>query len=505
MNIKLTTGFLLLMLTLASCKKWLEVEPESEISAPVLFSTENGFMEALNGIYSRCSETDLYGKELTFGTPEVLAQNYTMGYNEGLDYTQTSLYNYNNSNFIDRKDKIWAGLYNGIVNANLVLENVDSRKTVFSGTNYELVKGEALALRAYLHFDLLRLFAPSYLRGTSSTGIPYVTTYSKDITPLSTVAENIEKVISDLEEAKKLLVLDPIRNAGYLINYPTVTDDKLNTEEGASLQFLQNRRHRLNYFAVCGELARVYLYKNDQANALANALEVINAKKFPWTLKTDFNAFEESKKDRILYKELIFGWYIPQSWFVEGGEEDIKENWFVSGTRGLYLSEDAARAIYETGAAGANDLRFKNWLSITGDITAKTYDIVKYNRNSQSDAANANLHYLMAPAIRLSEMYYIAAECSYASDAAKALEYINQVRYERDVDDLQASQVNSQEAFTRELLKECRKEWLAEGQLFYMYKRLNRAIIGQTGATIPASDKIFVLPLPNDEIVYGGR
>ncbi|WP_285008980.1 RagB/SusD family nutrient uptake outer membrane protein [Pedobacter faecalis] len=503
MNTKIIIGLLAVVVSLTSCKKWLDVEPESEISAPVLFSTENGFMEALTGIYTRCAQTDLYGKEMTFGTPEVLAQNYTMGFNEGLNYSQTSQYNYNNSDFIDRKDKIWAALYNGIVNANLILENVDKNKNVFSGNNYAIVKGEALALRAYLHFDALRLFAPAYIRGASNKGIPYVMAYTKDVTPMSTVGEAIDKAIADLEEAKQLLAADPIRNATYLINYPRVVDEDTNTEETSPFQFLQNRRHRLNYYAVCGTLARVYLYKNDQPMALQNALEVINAKKFPWTLKTDFNAFEESKKDRILYKELVFGWYMPRSWYVEGSTEDIKENWFVSGTRGLHLSEDAARNIYETGAAGANDLRFKNWLSLTGSITAKTYDIVKYNRNSQNDAESANLHYLMAPAIRLSEMYYIAAECTYPTDASKALEYINAVRFQRDVDNLTG--VNSQEEFMRELIKECRKEWLAEGQLFYMYKRLNRSITGQTGSTIPASDRIFVLPLPNDEIVYGGR
>jgi hypothetical protein len=38
-----------------------------------------------------------------------------------------------------------------------------------------------------------------------------------------------------------------------------------------------------------------------------------------------------------------------------------------------------------------------------------------------------------------------------------------------------------------------------------MYKRLNRNIVGQAGNFIPASDKIFVLPLPDDEIEYGQR
>jgi len=57
----------------------------------------------------------------------------------------------------------------------------------------------------------------------------------------------------------------------------------------------------------------------------------------------------------------------------------------------------------------------------------------------------------------------------------------------------------------RSLVKEARKEFYGEGQLFYMYKRLNRNIVGLSGISYPASDKLFVLPLPIDETDYGNR
>ncbi len=47
-------------------------------------------------------------------------------------------------------------------------------------------------------------FAQSYLKNPSGRGIPYVTTYSKDPTPLSSVTETLDKIIADLEEAKKV-------------------------------------------------------------------------------------------------------------------------------------------------------------------------------------------------------------------------------------------------------------------------------------------------------------
>ena len=497
MKIKYILMLMLCGAFFSSCNKWLDVQPETEISAPVLFSTESGFQEGLNGIYNRCTEGDLYGKELTIGTPEVLAQNYTLTANDAFDYRQTGNFNYAQGKFIERKDKMWSGLYNAIVNCNLILSNVDEEKKVFTGVNYEIVKGESLALRAYLHFDVLRLFAQSYLKNPVGRGIPYVTTYSKEVTPLSTIAETLDKIIADLEEAKQLMRVDPIRAAGYKVNYPVVTDTSKNSEESSRSLFLQNRRHRMNYYAICGTLARVYLYKNAKAEALKNALEVIQSKKFPWTLSTDFLAFEDAKKDRILYKELVFGWYVPEM------ADDYNDLWFRQGTAGMYIQDDAGKALYETSGVGSNDLRFKQWLNATGDQQSKNLEVLKYRRNTLSKEDNANLHYLMAPAIRLSEMYYIAAECTYATNPSIATDYVDQVRFVRGIGE--KLDVSSETEFITELLKECRKEWYAEGQIFFMYKRLNKGIIGQAGITIPASDNIFVLPLPDDEIIYGGR
>lgn len=492
MRLIITT--LLLALTFASCKKWLDVQPESTVADDVLFSTQEGFEEALLGVYTAGSKSQLYGQELTSGTPDVLAQNYIFTDNDNLRYLQTTIYNYKDPTFMGRRDNIWSGLYNVIANCNLILTNIDKKKQLFSTLNYNLIKGEALAMRAYLHFDLLRLFAST---NPGAQGIPYVTTYSKDITPMSAVSAVLDSAISDLTTAKQLLATDPILSASYVVGYPTVSDTLQNTEEGNKTLFLQNRRHRMNYYAVCGTLARVYLYKKDKANALVNALEVINSNKFPWTKSSDFLAVDDKSKDRILYKELIFGWYIP------GMAKTDKEKYFQMGTGGMHMSENQAKIIYETGGVGADDLRYKQWFSLNSLPSGNIVNILKYYQNLDNTADDANLHYLMAPAIRLAEMYYIAAECTYASDPAKAVGYLNTVRTRRNIG--VGATVNNEEQLYDELLKDCRKECYAEGQIFYMYKRLNRAIINPNGNTIPASDQVFVLPLPNDEILYGGR
>ena len=47
-----------------------------------------------------------------------------------------------------------------------------------------------------------------------------------------------------------------------------------------------------------------------------------------------------------------------------------------------------------------------------------------------------------------------------------------------------------------------RREFLGEGQMFFQYKRLNTNILNVLNE-VPASNEVFVLPLPEGEIEYG--
>jgi hypothetical protein len=147
---------------------------------------------------------------------------------------------------------------------------------------------------------------------------------------------------------------------------------------------------------------------------------------------------------------------------------------------------------------GAEDYRFKQWFEERSSAAGSYLRVMKYARDG-----DANLHNLMLPAIRLSEMYYIAAECTFDNDPATAWGYFNTVRLNRGIG------VNlsdpSRTVFMNELVKEARKEFFSEGQLFYMYKRLNMNIAGPQGSTISAGNRVFVLPFPDDEIAYGNR
>lgn len=482
------------LFTLGACNKWLGITPQSQVASEELFKTQEGFQEALNGVYTRASQGDLYGNELTTGFLDVMAQNFTLSTQlDPLNYLQTQKFNFTDANFINRDNNTWSGLYNTIVNVNLILANIDNNKSLFTDNNYALIKGEALALRAYLHFDIFRMFGSSFASTGTPVGIPYVTTYSNRVTTTSSPQAVIMHLISDLDSAKMLLEKsDPIIDSTYFVDYPSSDSS---TENASPSLFLQDRRNRMNYYAVCGELARVYLYEGDKTNALKNALIVINSNKFPWTKQADELNTDPKLQDRILYKELIFSWYIPK-------EVTDLFNRFQSGSGGMFLSPSDAQTIYETNSIGGEDLRYKIWFQpgLDGNLIFEKY-ARNPNATTETDAT-LNPYPLNAPAIRLSEMYYIAAESSFDTNPSEALDFINEVRSMRGI--ISPLTTTNKSDFIKELIKDARKELYGEGQIFYMYKRLNQNIVGQGGLIIPASDKIFVLPKPNNEIEFGG-
>ncbi|TWF32836.1 SusD-like starch-binding protein associating with outer membrane [Chitinophaga polysaccharea] len=475
--------------SMISCKKFLDIKPQTQVDRDELFNSEQGFKEALNGIYTLCASQSLYGGQLTYNMLDVLGQNYTFS-----DVTNQDIANfvYTGGAVKGMVNDVWGNAYKAIANCNYLLQAIDKDTTLFSSGNYRLIKGETLALRAYLHFDMLRLFAPSYVNGATQKGIPYVTRVGTTSTPFSPVNAALDSVLRDLNTAKNLLQNDPIRNAAYTVGYPG--DDKATELKNADL-FMQNRRHRLNYYAVCGELSRVYLYRNDYNNALNNAVEVISSAKFPFTRQEDFFQTDIQLRDRIFYKELIGCWYTETQSIIESLQARFtQQNPAYSGTA------DQVNDIYEIGTVGAEDWRLKQWFLNTASTTGGPDRAVlqKYYRNAQP---LTNIHPLVAPAIRLSELYYIAAEASYDKDPQRALNYYNQVRAARGIG-YQVSSVASKAAFIDLLVKEARKEFYGESQIFFMYKRLHHAVtINATNSRQP-SNSIFVLPLPDDENAY---
>ena len=89
--------------------------------------------------------------------------------------------------------------YNNIANCNNLIANVsEASPSVFAEDELEknMIWGEALGLRALIHFDMLRMFAPSMLKDDGKAYIPYVDVYPTIVPSYETI-RRFEKIVND--------------------------------------------------------------------------------------------------------------------------------------------------------------------------------------------------------------------------------------------------------------------------------------------------------------------
>ena len=205
---------------LTSCDDWLEVKPYDKISEGELLKSEEGYQKMLNGIYIDLNSEALYGKTLTVEMIEVMGGAYTIGTDNSVwgNYKDLSSYKYATEYWRGRLDQTWNKAYALILNCNKILETIDENQHLFTGGSYYVVKGEALALRAMLHFDMLRLFGPVYSKDSDKKAIPYYTKHTNTPEPILTAEEVAGQVAADLEDARTLLANDPVKTEGTLMS-----------------------------------------------------------------------------------------------------------------------------------------------------------------------------------------------------------------------------------------------------------------------------------------------
>ncbi|HEY9261934.1 RagB/SusD family nutrient uptake outer membrane protein [Chitinophaga sp.] len=453
----------------SACNKYLDVKPETRLPLTDAFSSEAGYMNQLNGVYLSMTTFDMYGGKMNMLIPEILAQRYFQGSN--YDYRDLALYNYTESNTKGLMKGVWSDLYRQIANINLILDNIDTQKQLFSGYNYNLIKGEALALRTFLHFDALRLFGPVYGSNDSANmSIPYYSYQSLMARPYLKANDLMDSLQSDINKSLVLLAKDPV------ITYGPGGD--------TSHLFTSSRKTRFNYYAAKTLQARMLLYRRDKAGALAAAQEVIAIQplRFPFTGTTDANVkadpsllgdcvFQlENIKLPLVYNELFS--YALQPASILAPRLDI--------LNGIYTETSDVRiktAIWSAPPDGSS----------SGKCFFKYVPI--YWGDSQLN--------IMMPILRAAECYLIAAEA--APDKATGIQYLSTLRIARNTQAVLPSA-----NLTTELTREYRREFYGEGQLFYYYKRMNTASIPDqttttTSATVKMSRTQYVVPLPDEE------
>ncbi|MBO7290170.1 MAG: RagB/SusD family nutrient uptake outer membrane protein, partial [Bacteroidaceae bacterium] len=200
--------------SLASCSDWLDVTPNTDVPAKELFTTENGYMSALAGLYISMTDENTYGKNLSFGLMEQLAQMYDKLPEGTSDRNSVYIYSVETSGAYNTKGvlaNVWGAQYNLIANANNLLKwwELNGEVVLTDSVTRSMIRGEALALRAFLHFDLLRGWGPMNYAGDESARdmkcIPYRTVADHSKQPLLPAKEVVANIIGDLKEARECL------------------------------------------------------------------------------------------------------------------------------------------------------------------------------------------------------------------------------------------------------------------------------------------------------------
>jgi hypothetical protein len=240
----------------------------------------------------------------------------------------------------------------------------------------------------------------------------------------------------------------------------------------------------MNYYAVKALSARANLWFGHDEDAYVAAKEVIDAKnednsvKFRLGTAADFTA-----GDYVLREEQIFGLYDRSMY-------DWYQSRYTSGTvkKGTTVTTIVNTLFGNTG----KDIRESSlWSLITLSNGTRAHIIRKYETKEISQVT-VNTDYKQIPMLRSSEMYLILAETAPFSEG---VDYFQQFKEARGLD---SPAPESAEALQMEIIKEYRKEFYAEGQSFFAYKRNNvekaQLIFVPSAATVN-----YVLPLPSVE------
>lgn len=459
-------GLLVLAVLVSSCEEWLTIRPKDKIEKAKLYETEDGFWQALNGIYALLYEN--YGVVNSSWQPcyvENLAGIWRTSANSVGEKLEEHAYK--DGNVDSKMGDVFLRFYKLIAHCNTILSYIDKVDFLPERT-YNIIKGEALALRAFFHFDLIRIWGPMPTNVDEGYAyLPYVTQVSKQSMTYHTYSDYMQFLQEDLIAAEKLLgESDP------LLKYSC---DELNTsslmDEYDRLEFYY-RQHHMNYFGVCALRARVALWMGDSENAVAYAKIVKEAKNPDGSLKfrlgtaNDIDMTNNETNTRTLGMEHITGYYM--SYF----------NWDASygrtGSDQIYMDMAKVNDLFLDG----NDFRRAKWIKETED--EKYMTITKYMCYNN----------LWIPLIRLSEIYLILAEELPLTEANTVYKEFCDVKG-------CAYEVLTEGNRQNKILLEYYRDFLGEGQIFYANKRM--AVKSMMWIKEDMAEGQYTLPLPSRE------
>lgn len=467
--------FVFLSIHLCACEDFLDQKSQTQVDAEHMFQTEQGFKDALTQCYVGLSGDFLYGKYLSYGPIETMAQHWEL---QSSNWENLYQLDYTLDNARDIFERIYAEMYNVIVHANDVLRFLEKNGEVIeSGQVRDVIEGEARAIRAFVHFDVLRLFGQMPFEPERTVRLGYAETVGKQEIPFLDYDSYVEKLLRDLDMAETLLAeSDP------LLEKSLATLDESGENEDF---FLDYRRFRFNLYAVKALKARVNLYLGRTEEAYQDALSVIQAK-----TKGGEQIISLSGSD-----DLEKGFYaMPSESIMLLSKTNISNTMFSMNS--YYISTSRKTMLFEGALTG--DIRIRTvWGSESNGFGSSVPLFRKFMQPSSGSGTASKdlmLKYQVVPLLRLAEMYLIAMETAPSESEANSL--YKDFMLSRQ---MLVSQDLSFAELKQEIEKQYRRELFGEGQMFFYYKRHSASNM-LWGRNRNLTEDNYIVPLPETEL-----
>ena len=486
-NILYTCAFLLLLTT--SCNKWLDVKPQGQKTTEELFSSYTGFCDALNGCYIKLKDRSIYGEKLSMSNIESMAQLWRSPSEASLptDYALSN-FDYTNSYAQTAIESIYGSLYNVIAQTNMIINNIDTYASVFSDeSKRSVIEGEAYAIRAFCHFDVLRLFGQLPQNAEIQVSLPYAEVVSATDLPLYySYDEFISKIEADLNRAESLLYEnDPVFE--YTFTTLNSYDSDLIDDE-----FMFFRQNRFNYWAIKALQARFYLYTGNTTLAYSIAKSIIDATGADGNKLITLSGTSDIANGYLACPSECLMMLNAYS-IMDYSTEVLGEGATQVRDYHLAITRDQLDELFDGEDMEGNN-RYRNvWNQKMRDPSGNFVPVLK-KYFYDGDGATNQLKIQLIPLIRLSEMYLIVMETT--NDLSEANTLCAEYLLSHDVV-LSGDKFASLNEVKTWVVNEYRREFYGEGQMFYTYKRLGENSMLWRNEPVNESD--YILPLPLTE------
>lgn len=470
-TIKIFISSLVLLAGMGSCKKsFFDLQPYDALPVNSAITNDADLNVAVNGMYASLRSVNLYGRTLPV-KGDLAADNVYLRTGNSGRYPTFRDFNQTAANTEARS--VWNAAYSAIKNANLVINS-----ELASSPVVDELKGEAYAVRALMHFELVRNFAHPFTVAPNDPGVPIVTVYDQNALPArNTVKEVYTQIVNDLNKAYSMIQL----NQGQ-----SLAISATNTSREMTSEFISK-------YAAKALLAKVYLTMGDWQNARDAALDVVNNSGFSLVDAADYAGYWADPSARTDRVETLFE---------------------ISSDASANLSSNQLSAFYQQPPIGYGDLWITNDLISQYSATDVRTDVILtgtssgqtiYINNKYSNTANpADKDDIKV--IRFADVVLILAE-AYArlNNEPQALNYLNMVAKERDPSFAGYSSTGAQ--LIADIINERRKELAFEGDRYWDLMRLNLPITNHlknqnpyTPFPIAVTDPHRIFPIPQAEI-----